>query len=219
MIAHHNQYKTKRKFCIVKFDQKLAHFDETFVEEKRDSYPVYILEKQTGRANYNQYSFKGVPTENLPYQIFYTKGRDYVSYTHPQGKSMKFLYDHHENQIIIVLTEDHISNVIHIELWQKESDIWVLKRKATTDIDIYFEACMINRLECTRRNIIFEMNKRIYIIDKRDLKHINNFKGRLMSCIDDYDEWYDEKLELLKKTIELDKLNVSLLKIILSYVS
>ena len=89
---------------------------------------------------------------------------------------------------------------------------------------------IFDHLECTKKHIIVHFltksykskcaeEERICIIDKETLKTVDTFEGKCPTYMDNYKDWYDESLKFLSECDIIEKMSVSLLKIILSYVA
>lgn len=152
--------------------------------------------------------------------------RSYSSYASTIG-----CYDKYNDTLVTVEVEKEI---VRLYVWKKEDQDWKTLKKLRF-FDMVKEKIMqikINHLECSRHHIFIhiwlksylsfwesEFTQHIWVLDKYTYKKIDQFVGTCPSHVDNYKEWYDERLTFLSKIEMIEKMSVSLLKIILSYVA
>jgi hypothetical protein len=137
-------------------------------------------------------------------------------------------YDRYKDRLVSIGSHP---GIIYLYVWRKTEDHWNLLKQGIF-LDMYAQKkyhVKIDHLECTREHIIVHLftkssndanrEESICVLDKKTFKTIDVFKGKCPVYMDDYEGWCEESLEFLSKVEILEKMSISLLRIILSYIA
>lgn len=131
------------------------------------------------------------------------------------------------------------NGICELYIWKRDrdenGDFWrhLKTVKFIEMINHAIRSLTMTHFECSRQYIIIYMTAShlhpsywdhitktgICVLDKKTFKKVDNFPGSSPVCLDDFQDWYDESLEFLSKIEMLEKMSISLLRIILSYVA
>lgn len=228
--------KSFDKFIRLEFNHRLESINRKYDIKADEIHPIDFLENEM-EINHGIHSLRkkyGTKEDVIYPHKFRVSigGMTHLDYyrAYPSDASIG-CYDKYEDTLVSMTVE---TGIVYMYEWKREGDTWKRLRKiATIDmIQAQLTQITISHLECSREHIIIHISNtqsteywnqygknRICIFDKFTLQEVDNFNGCCPVSVDLYKEWYDERLNFLSKLEMLEKMTVSLLRIILSYVS
>lgn len=218
------------KMGIMRLNKELKFIKKEYASISVDISPItYLRDQTTIKHSYYSVIAKYGESGNLPhaYRIEKHTNCDHLK-CFLEAETNFYVstccYDKYNDTLVIIygMGNHECRSLI---IWKKDKQKWIILRKESMYQHHYFstfhEYLRIISLEASKNNYIFSIHaydQQIIVIDKHTFELVDNFDGTNPVFLDDYESWHAQSLDYLKKLVELEKLNVSLLKIILSYI-
>jgi hypothetical protein len=217
LLAHEN------KIILMTFDREEVQYHINLMKFDKQ---LKLIEENLGIEASLHDSIQKINTDHNERSVLakYAEIPSIVNYRSAVYETARlYCYDKYDDCLVVIYGKG--KSICHrLKMWKLIDNIWTLyksmKIKHLFPYDLYLN---LNVIKCSRNHIMTETDsehgEQITLIDKNDFKIVDRFHGFNVMFFDDYVDWLEENLEYLKGVDVLGRLNVSLLKIILLYVS